>query len=198
MSWGTYWSQYYDQNYKVLTVGNLQQELTCKLINDLEKDNNFITIVSGIISRPELIKLAIFISNALPNLKIYYKLRPEEYSNWHNFYPKEIKAISNIIFIDHEQHSLHYYLKKSEYVIGINSTVLIEAIPLSKVIVYRHGWSIEMNDIILAGMALEATSYEETVQIIINNDKPNNTSIGQDLFMTNVSNNILSEISQIT
>jgi hypothetical protein len=197
-SYGPYWEKYYTKHYKTLPVGSLQQELAINRVNDLEKDKNYITIVSGVISRPELIKLAIFISNALPNLKIYYKLRPEEYSNWHNFYPKEIKDISNIIFIDHEEHSLHYYLKKSEYVIGINSTVLIEAIPLSKVIVYRHGWSIEMNDIILAGMALEATSYDETVQIIINNDKPNNTSIGQDLFMTNVSNNIRSKISQIT
>mgnify|MGYP000902881315 CR=1 FL=1 len=46
--------------------------------------------------------------------------------------------------------SSFYYLKKSEYVIGINSTVLIEALPLSKVIVIKHGWYGEMIEFIEA------------------------------------------------
>ena len=196
-SYGSFWLKYFNQYYKVYPVGSFQQELVLNQSKDIEKDRGCITIVSGILSRKILVEVALFISKANPSLKIFYKLRPEEYDNWSDKYPEEIKLNKKISFIDNNTQELHYYLKKSEYVIGINSTVLIEALPFSKVIIYNHGWSDEMKDIIEAGYALEANDFNEVVRIIKNNEEPLKNSISEDFFKSNVQSNICSVVSQL-
>ena len=47
-----------------------------------------------------------------------------------------IKEISNINVIDNDDTNLYYYLTLCSYVIGTNSTVLLEALPISQIIIY--------------------------------------------------------------
>jgi len=197
MTYGSYWFKYYNVSYKVSAVGSLQQDLSINQLNDVKKDKNCITIVSGIISRQVLVEIALIVSHKFPSLKIFYKLRPEECSNWRDFYPEEIKLNKSIFFIDNNERELCYYLKKSEYVIGINSSVLIEAMPFSKVIVYQNGWSVEMADIISLGYAIEAKNHKELVRIIENNVGPIKKIKNSEFFKPNTIDNIRIEISKL-
>ena len=198
MSYGGYWSKYFSKNYKVFPVGSYNQELAVNQIQNVEKDPNTIIIVSdGIRSRKILIEIALFLSIKIPTLQIFFKLRSEEYKNWKNIYPEKIKKNKRVTFIDNNENSLHYYLKKSEYVIGISSTVLIEALPLSKVIIYKYGYSNEMKDIIEDDLAFEANDYNEIFEIIFNNHRTANISENFELFRPNTLKNIQSTISQL-
>ena len=144
-----------------------------------------------------MIEIALFLSIKIPTLQIFFKLRSEEYKNWKNIYPEKIKKNKRVTFIDNNENSLHYYLKKSEYVIGISSTVLIEALPLSKVIIYKYGYSNEMKDIIEDDLAFEANDYNEIFEIIFNNHRTANISENFELFRPNTLKNIQSTISQL-
>ena len=197
MTYGTYWKKYYNPLYKVLPVGSLHQEKALRRDENVEKDPNCITIVSGIISREILIGIALYLSKEIPQLKIFYKLRPEEYSSWQQIYPDEIQNCSSVFFIDNEMNELYYYLKKSEYVVGINSTVLIEALPLSKIIIFKHGWYSEMIDFIESQIVLLAQDYSEIARIIKGNVTPVNKIDSNHIYREKVAINISHQISKL-
>jgi len=88
-------------------------------------------------------------------------------------------------------------LKKSEYVIGINSTVLIEALPLSKVIVFKHGWYDEMIDFIESGVVLEAKDCDDVFRIIKSNAIPSHKLVVNDIYRNKVVKNIRSSIERL-
>ena len=78
-----------------------------------------------------------YLSERFPKKKIIYKLRPEEYTNWRKYFPKDLYNRSNVYFVDNENDELYKILNNSKYVIGTNSTVLIQALPFSQVIVLK-------------------------------------------------------------
>ena len=197
MTYGSFWDQFYSKVYKTIPVGNIQQDFVVEETHDIKKSKNCLTIVSGIISRPVLIELALEISRRIPDSKIFYKLRPEEYQTWHDIYPSKIKDCKNIEFIDSESKSLYYYLKKSEYIIGVNSTVLIEALKLSKIIIFKTGWYREMEIFINSGMVLLASNSNDVISIINTNKKPDHAEDINSIFKSNTINNIRSKTQSL-
>ena len=133
----------------------------------LKKTPKSLLLVSdGKYTRDDLVDLAIQLSKKFKDFIIYYKLRPEEYERLVTQLPKEFSEISNINVIDNDDTNLYYYLTLCSYVIGTNSTVLLEALPISQIIIYKIGWFFEMNDYIDDGLFLSADSCSEVMDLI--------------------------------
>jgi hypothetical protein len=166
-SWGEYRLTRYKDNYKCRVVGNAFFEESRKEFIQVKKNQKSLLLVSdGKYTRDELVDLAIQLSKKFKDFVIYYKLRPEEYENWYLNYPKEFSQIPNINVIDNDDTNLYYYLTLCSYVIGTNSTVLLEALPISQIIIYKIGWFFEMNDYIEDGLFLSADSCSEVMDLI--------------------------------
>ena len=175
--WGNYWKKFYSQNSRCISLGHFE---TIKKLKNIKK-NNQIFIVSSIFSRNHLVTLIKFLSKSLSDYSIIYKLRPEEklteFKNLINF------DIKNIIFLKNiSENQLKKTISKSKYVIGINSTLLIESIGLSNVIVYKKGWHQEYEDIIKKKIFMSAKNCNEVLSIIKKNKKIKNKINFNDIF----------------
>jgi len=197
-SFGEYWNKYFIKTSKVKTVGNYVFEYLSGFHKDVQKNKKSVMIISdNNYCRNELVELAMNIVKRLKDYKVYYKLRPEEYQSWESSYPIDMVNSVNIKFIDNENKGLYYYLKKSNYVIGMNSTVLIEAIPFTNVIVYEVGWFFEMMEFINSGYILSSANRNKIIEIIEKNLVASNTIDKNKLFRKNTKENILNTINQL-
>ena len=183
MSWGSFKIDTYKNLYKCLIVGNPLFEKMFEENKHIKKNDNILSIISdGHLTRENLSSLAISLAREFPDFIIYYKLRFEEYANFRNLYSEDLLYLKNVFFVNNDKNSLYYYLKKSNYVIGTNSTVLVESIPLTNVIVYKKGWSLEMKSFIESKFVLSSESINEIISIIRNKKKPE--KIDNDIFFT--------------
>ena len=193
-SWGEYRLSRYKDNYECKVVGNAYFESAKNNFVHIKKNPKSLLLVSdGKHTRDDLVNLAIKLSKNFKDFTIYYKLRPEEYKDWLLNYPREFIEISNIIVIDSEDTHLYYYLTLCSYVIGSNSTVLLEALPISNIIIYKIGWFFEMNDYIEDGLFLSADTSREVIELISNKKKAsesiksNSVFKEESLYLTNKS-----------
>ena len=189
LTYGDYWNKFLSDNYKKIAIGNYINEYYSKKNLHLKKSENNITIISSIVSRKYLTDLAIFLSNKLPKRKIIYKLRPEEYSNWKDVFPDKLLKQKNIVFVDNEKEELYKILNNSSFVIGTNSTVLIQSLPFAKVIIIKTGLYDEMEELIRDGYVKLVNGKNDLLNFITRNKTKNKKSY-KDLFKSNFSNNI--------
>ena len=124
-------------------------------------------------------------------------MRPDEFSEWKRLYSKKIQQVDNIIFLDSNDNSLHSYFKKCQYVIGINSTALIEALPISNVIVHKKGWYIEMEEFIKNNYVLSSSNAEDIINIIQQKKLPKRSIDKEKIFKSNCKKNIKASIDEI-
>tara|TARA_B000000557_G_scaffold260143_1_gene257083 strand:- start:322 stop:1227 length:906 start_codon:yes stop_codon:yes gene_type:complete len=189
LTYGEYWKQFLSDNYKKVAVGNyLNDYYSRKYLNSNNSKEN-ITIISSIVSREHLIELAIFLSKKLPHRKIIYKLRPEEYTNWRKAFPDKLLKQKNVIFIDNEKEELYKILYNSNFVIGTNSTVLIQSLPFTQVIIIKTGLYHEMEKLIKDGYVKLAKDNIEVLNFIRKNSGKTNKS-NKNLYKKDFSNNI--------
>ncbi len=99
--------------------------------------------------------------------EIIFKLHPTEYKVWKEKYPAIPDGIQ---VIDNNEHDIHFYLKKSDIVVGIASTVLYEA-AIYPVLIYilAEGMHERMKIIIKSGRAKLVHDEIELLSCILNN-----------------------------
>lgn len=98
---------------------------------DIKKiDNQVLFISQGVIGK-ELSKLAVSYARENKDKKIIYKLHPGEYSRWRDEYKTLLDLPENMVVVDNNEINLYQYLAESNYVIGVYSTVMYEAISMS-------------------------------------------------------------------
>lgn len=101
------------------------------------------------------------------NIKIIYKLHPLEYGEWRKFYP-ELED-TGIEVIDNNSHDIYYFLGMSDYVVGISSTTLFEAMQFEiKIIIIKGENSLICEPIYTNGHASLAMKEKDMLDIIIN------------------------------
>lgn len=61
----------------------------------------------------------------LKDIRMIYKLHPDEYEKWKSTYPQLVN--SGLEIISENRHDIYYYLGHSDYVVGTSSTALYEA-----------------------------------------------------------------------
>ena len=166
-----YWKKFISKCYTTISVGSFLNEYYIKKFKQKKFLKENITIISSIVSRKKLIRLTYFLSDHFPEMKIIYKLRPEEYASWREVFPRNLSKRRNVYFVDNEKDELYKILNNSKYVIGTNSTVLVQSLPFSQVIVLKTGWYGEMNQLIKDGYLKLAKNENEVFKIISRHDK---------------------------
>lgn len=97
--------------------------------NPPNKKNKSILIVSQGSIGPELAKIMYNNLLFLSKFNIIYKLHPGEYNRYKNYnFMSEIQKQDNIKIISDNEKPLYKLLAESEIVVGVNSTVLYEAL----------------------------------------------------------------------
>ena len=136
-----------------------------------------------------------FLSSNLKNYKIIYKLRPEEHidslKSFINFDKKNIVFLSKL-----SENSLKQKIAQSEYVIGINSTLLIESIGISDVIIYKKDWYKEYDYLIKKNVFLSAKNCIEILSIINNKKKTVNNIKKEEIFKKPKNNSLRNLINK--
>ena len=175
--WGKFWKKFYSNNSRCINIGYLEKKIQ---FNKIPKKKQII-IISSIYSRKYLIEILKFLSSNLKNYKIIYKLRPEEnIESLKSFIDFDKK---NIVFLGKlSENELKQKIAQSEYVIGINSTLLIESIGISNIIVYKKDWYKEYDFLIKKNVFLSAKNCIEILSIINNKKKTANSIKKEEIF----------------
>lgn len=170
--WGKYWKVFFSNNKRCLVAGNFDYYPPFKNISK----EKVITIISSDFSRQKLLKLCKQLVEDFTDYKIIYKLRPDEVLNQNNLDSRLRNCKNFIIFKEKSAFELQDVLNKSEYIIGTNSTLLIESIGKSNIIVYKIDWFEEYSDLIKKKFFLSAKNYFDLYEIIKKKKKSKRTN----------------------
>ncbi len=206
LAWGSFRLSSYNKNYLTRVGGNPFFEKKYKEYKFVKKEKNSILFISdGKTTKKVLQELALYLNKELDDYKIFYKLRPEEYQTWQEDYYL-LENISNSLYVIQDDNiDIYYYFKKCEFVIGTNSTALVEAIPFSEVLVYKKGWYFELEDYISKKLMKDFKSKQDFLSFFnsnISEKKKNNASelksdYSEKIFCKNSEEQINFEISKI-
>lgn len=139
-SWGKYWTE----NSKlpipkknVIDVGF--QYLGRSTKNEIVREDKTILVLSQ--KRKDIAKMARDLAKNLPNHLILFKAHPSEYHVAKEEY-HFLSDMTNLRIINDDSERLYNLFKKSNYVIGVSSTALIEAIVFCPniIIAKYYGW----------------------------------------------------------
>lgn len=129
-------------------------------------------------------KLSEFIWNSREILKdfgITYKLHPGEYERWKTDYPYLLKLseLENVVVIDNSKTNIYEFLAESEFVIGVYSTAIYEALAFDCKVILVDLPGIEyLEDVIEKGFVrLVKTSHDLENYILQNNFKQFNADL---------------------
>ena len=206
LAWGSFRLSSYNKNYLTRVGGNPFFEKKLKEYKFVKKEKNTILFISdGKTTKKVLQELALYLNKELNDYKIFYKLRPEEYQTWQEDYSILEKISNSIYVIQDDDIDIYYYFKKCEFVIGTNSTALVEAIPFSEVLVYKKGWYFELEDYISKKLMRDFESKQDFLSFFnsnISEKKKNNMpelkpDFSEKIFCKNSEEQINFEISKI-
>ena len=206
LAWGSFRLSSYNKNYLTRVGGNPFFEKKFKEYKSVKKEKNSILFISdGKTTKKVLQELALYLNKELDDYKIFYKLRPEEYQTWQEDYSLLEKISNSIYVIQDDDIDIYYYFKKCEFVIGTNSTALVEAIPFSEVLVYKKGWYFELEDYISKKLMRDFESKQDFLSFFNNNisEKKRNymselkSDFSEKIFCKNSEEQINFEISKI-
>lgn len=206
LAWGSFRLSSYNKNYLTRVGGNPFFEKKLKEYKFVKKEKNSILFISdGKTTKKVLQELALYLNKELDDYKIFYKLRPEEYQTWQEDYSILEKISNSIYVIQDDDIDIYYYFKKCEFVIGTNSTALVEAIPFSEVLVYKKGWYFELEDYISKKLMRDFESKQDFLSFFnsnISEKKKNNMpelkpDFSEKIFCKNSEEQINFEISKI-
>jgi len=197
-AWGDYRMQLYNDFYKCIDVGNPYFNFMFNRFKDDLKNKSSITIISdGNLTLNKLSELALALADHFSDKIINYKLRYEEYDKWNNVYPIEFSQINNINVIDTNDVPLYQYFNESDYVIGTNSTALVEAIGFAQVIVYEIGFYFDIEDYIYDNVVLSSKNIKETIDKIESKSVSESGIKLNNIFKANSKKNINNAIDNI-
>lgn len=132
LTYGDYWQGDYIPLPKenIISYGFKHFNERKKILENLEKNNKQIIVISQGTIGEKLSAIILETAKVMSEYKFIYKLHPGEYYNWKEKYPKlkEASRLDNVEVIDHSNEDLYIYLKESEFVIGVYSTVIFEAL----------------------------------------------------------------------
>ena len=170
LAWGSFRLSSYNKNYLTRVGGNPFFEKKIKEYKHIKKESKSILFISdGHTTKKVLQELALYLNSELHDYKIFYKLRPEEYHTLNEEYSLFQQASNHIHVIQDDYKDIFYYFKRCEFVIGTNSTALVEAIPFSEVLVYKKGWYFELEDYIEKKLMRDFETKEGFLNFFKNN-----------------------------
>ena len=132
--WGEYWKANVDlpKNVKIELYGYPYLKRQYEKYKNIEKNLNQVIFISQGTIGKSLSEKAIEFTKENPDLKVVYRLHPGEFLRWEKEYKNlyENRNLENLEISDNNEKNLYEYLFESEYLIGVNSTVIYEALNL--------------------------------------------------------------------
>ena len=113
---------------KAVGYPELEKKSAYYLSKKRKRKQKIITFISGPEDGKVVSKYAINLrkNNRLKNVRMIYKLHPSEYGEWEKWYPDLVN--SELEIVSENTHDIYYYIGNSDYIVGISSTVLFEAV----------------------------------------------------------------------
>ena len=140
-SWGSFWTQNARLPIKksnIIEVGFPYIEQYQQKFNANKKQKQIIVLSQ---MKEHLALFTKDLAKLLPEYKIIFKAHPAEYTVASSRYSL-FNETGNVQIVDHDDINLYEFFTKSKFVVGINSTALIEALAFnaSIIIVKYSGW----------------------------------------------------------
>lgn len=132
--WGEYWKDNVNlpKNVKIELYGYPYLKRQYEKYKNIEKNLNQVIFISQGTIGKSLSEKAMEFAKENPQLKVVYRLHPGEFLRWKKEYKDlyENRNLKNLEISDNNEKNLYEYLFESEYLIGVNSTVIYEALNL--------------------------------------------------------------------
>lgn len=132
--WGEYWKDNINlpKNVKIGLYGYPYLKRQHGKYKNIEKNLNQVIFISQGTIGKNLSEKAVKFARENPDLKVVYRLHPGEFLRWKKEYKDlyENRNLKNLEISDNNDKNLYKYLFESEYLIGVSSTVLFEALNL--------------------------------------------------------------------
>lgn len=172
LTFGDYWNRFTSYPGKMTAVGNAHLE---ECVNEMKTKVEVPTILflsAGPVAKV-LVRLALDMTRYCKehgiNIRIIYKMHPNEYQTWRTLHPQLIG--SNVEVIDNNERDLYYYFSISTHQIGVSSTALYEGLAFHlKTIIYKAYRYDMMEDLISSGYAKLASNMEEVLELIMESE----------------------------
>ncbi|MBR9916563.1 hypothetical protein GYB29_02465 [bacterium] len=148
------WGKYFKKNINapieqenILVVGfpyfweKMEKAKSDLNIKNKSVNKEIVTVISQPGSGKELLNFCIKLISICDNIKIYFKPHPNELSEIKS-YQKVIANTDNIVLVTDDDIELYSLIKTSDIILGIHSTVLLEAAVINKkvLILKIPGW----------------------------------------------------------
>ncbi len=169
---GLYWKEHVQLPLKaenIIVKGFPYFNSVSKKYLHLKKNKNQITILSQGSIGIRMSQLFVKDVSLYREFIIKYKLHPGEYSRYKSEYPELMPAtdLPNVEIIDNNEQNLYYHLNTSEYVIGVYSTAVYEALAFGcKVVVLDLPGVEYMSELIENKYVMFAKNFEEAYRQI--------------------------------
>lgn len=176
-TFGGFWDKQYRTASKRMSVGwpyfELLKKIALEKNKGIDKGRNIIVIASPL-SRNALVEAAIRLAESMPDFTIFFKIHPEEYHSWQDYYPeKKFRQKKNIRMIVGNEPTLYDCFSACSWQIGVHSNALWEGLGFGlATFVLKTGWYEEMEDLYKDGHAFLVSGADEIAVKIRGNEKP--------------------------
>jgi len=162
LTFGKYWGEQIQTPSTIVTVGNPMLD---RSVEDLQKKSssrsNSILVVSQGTVTSKMVKIAKYLSQALPKHTIIFKLHHGEVPFTHRY--EDLKKYHNVQIRTYD--NIYELIASSEIIVGYNSTTLFEAIAFSGKRIF-----ILNNDMIPDSLGYKFSSCEELRDAILDGE----------------------------
>ncbi len=111
----------------------------------------------------------------LDQYEIIVKLHPREFGNWRKEYGKLLED-ADVTIIDNLDRDIYFYLAQADYVVGIFSTVMLEATMFdTNIVIIKKASYTYMKKLYENDMAVLIDSVDELQRIVVNNISTGNS-----------------------
>ena len=162
LTFGKYWGEQIQTPSTIVTVGNPTLNRSA---DDLQKEvspqSNSILVVSQGTVTPKMVKIAKYLSQALPKHTIIFKLHPGEVPFTHRY--EDLKKYHNVQIRTYD--NIYELIASSEIIVGYNSTTLFESIAFGGKRIF-----VLNNDMIPDSLGYKFSSCEELRDAILDGE----------------------------
>jgi hypothetical protein len=162
LTFGKYWGEQIQTPSTIVPVGNPTLN---KSVDDLQKEvspqSNSILVVSQGTVTQKMVKIAKYLSQALPKHTIIFKLHPGEVPFTHRY--EDLKKYHNVQIRTYD--NIYELIASSEIIVGYNSTTLFEAVAFGGKRIF-----ILNNDMIPDSLGYKFSNCEELCDAILDGE----------------------------
>ncbi len=203
-TFGEYWHSMYQMPIKLRAVGFPYFEIKkAEAVSHpgphYENKSRNIIIISDQFSRSMYCEAALGLCRRLPDHRVFFKLRQDDFENWRDRYPAEFSTTPNLVVVDNNDVSLYSYFAACSYAVGVNSTALYEGLAFDLVtfILREEAWYREMAPLLDGGHAFLVDNSKDIVDRIVAEDRPPHPLNLETIFRGDATRRIESELQAI-